>query len=229
MASSKRVHVECAGAETRLLDDLVEFQGGLKELSQLSFTKLRSRIIELGFSEPLSVWQHNGQALILNGHQRFRVLRHMRDEEGWEVPPVPVSLIECADEHAAKLKVLSLTSEYGDLDEDGLYEFMCDADIAPVEIEDFRFPRVSIPNFLDAYFGDNPPAELDFSPELHERHDYVVLYFETDDDWKRAQEAFGIVTVKSAQVANRTFEHRGLGRVIAGADVLPRLEGGVDG
>lgn len=71
----------CAGAETRLLDELVEFQGELKTLSPENAARLRREILELGFSEPISVWQHDGTCYILNGHQRVTVLRGMAASE----------------------------------------------------------------------------------------------------------------------------------------------------
>ena len=136
--SSKTVRVACAGAETRALDALIPLQGELKKLSAPNAAKLRRQIEELGFSEPIAVWGDR----VLNGHQRLAVLQQMRDD-GWTVPPVPVCLVEAKDEAEARRKILSLTSQFGEITTDGLEAFLAEMKLGTEEaLAMFRFPEI---------------------------------------------------------------------------------------
>ena len=70
--------------------------------------------------------------------------------------------------------------------------------------------------------GEEGP-KLEFSTELLEEHQYLVLYFDNALDWKAALEEFGVKTVK-AWDAREGYERAGRGRVIPGVDVLRRLQ-----
>lgn len=65
-------------------------------------------------------------------------------------------------------------------------------------------------------------AEIEFSEELYESHNYVMLYFDNDVDWMTAKEKLGIKTVK-AKDAKPGYERSGIGRVIDGGKFLERL------
>ena len=70
--------------------------------------------------------------------------------------------------------------------------------------------------------GNAPDARFQFSEELHEAHNYVVLYFDNELDWNRAREVLGIRTV-DALTSRPGFERKGVGRVIRGAPVIARM------
>jgi len=150
----KKVEITCAGAGIVYLDDLVDFQGNLKDLSKENYEKLKKEILDLGFSEPISVWAKDGKMYCLNGHQRRRTLMQMR-VEGYEIPPIPVNFIEAKDKKEAKKKVLALTSQYGEMTGQGLYEFSIDAGLNAGEIEEaFRFPEVDFDSWKIEFFGE---------------------------------------------------------------------------
>lgn len=154
---SKVVRIECQGAGTVAIDNLLAFQGDLKTLSEENYRKLRDEIIRDGFSEPISVWRKVKRTLpdmelgeyetfvefyVLNGHQRLSTLERMR-EDGWDIPEIPVSFIDAPDEKAAKRKVLSLTSNYGTMTDDGLVGFIKESDLDFKDIQSsFVFPEV---------------------------------------------------------------------------------------
>lgn len=139
---TKRVRIACQGAEFRELDDLTEFQGELKNLSDINAGKLRREILELGFSEPVAVWERGKKAHVLNGYQRVRVLRALR-QEGYVVPPIPVSVVKAGSRQEAKRKVLALTSQYGRVTQGGLLALLADAGLSVEEAEGrFAFPEL---------------------------------------------------------------------------------------
>jgi len=131
-------------------------------LSETNYNKLKKEILELGFSEPLSVWRQGENNFLLNGHQRVRTIRRMV-EDGYECPELPVNWVEAADENEAKRKVLALTSQYGTLESQGLYEFISDSDISVDDIEEsFHFPEIKLEDFRAEYYEDpTPPAEAE--------------------------------------------------------------------
>lgn len=148
--------------------DLLDFQGDLKSLSRSAFQKLRKEILELGFAEPVTVWKRsNGQLYILNGHQRVRVVRQLIEQEGMVCPLLPISYAEPKDEKEAKKMVLALTSQYGKIDDEGLYEFVTSAGIDPKDItESFRFPDLKLDKWVDSYFKkESAAADKDDAPE----------------------------------------------------------------
>lgn len=162
-----RVEVRCEGAKLLPLDDLHEFQGNLKDLSKENYEKFKQELLDLGFSEPVSVWNLEGRWMLLNGHQRLRTLRAMK-QEGIDVPrSIPVSVVQAKDIEEAKKKVLSLTSQYGQITKDGLYEFMSEAGLEMEDIENFRFPEIDLDNFGEEFFEEQEPAgDPDAVPEL---------------------------------------------------------------
>lgn len=156
----KTVKVACQGTESISIDSLEPFQGNLKDLSSENYEKLKKEILELGFSEPISVWKFEGKSYVLGGHQRLRTLKAMRDE-GYEIPQIPISLVEAADVKEAKKKILALTSQFGEITRDGLYEFALEAELSAREIEEsFRFPEINIGSWKNEFFEDNtvPPG-----------------------------------------------------------------------
>jgi DNA modification methylase len=150
----RTIQIACQGALTLPHTELVPFQGSLKSLSEEDYVKLKTEITERGFSEPISVWQSDGKNFILNGHQRLRTIQQML-AEGWEVPPLPVSLIFADSYKEAKHKCLSLASQYGKVEGEGLYEFIMDAELDVEAVFDsFRFPEIDFEDFKAEYFDE---------------------------------------------------------------------------
>jgi len=142
--AKKIVKIACEGAATLPLDELEAFQGDLKTLSKENAARLRRVILRDGFSEPFSIWRNDGHNYILNGHQRFHVL-HMLVDDGYTVEPLPVSWVEADSYRQAKVKVLDLTSQYGEITVEGLEMFLDDSDLDFSEIKDsLRFPEIDL-------------------------------------------------------------------------------------
>ena len=167
----RTIRIACQGAITLPYSELVPFQGGLKSLSEEDYSKLKTEISERGFSEPISVWQSDGKNFILNGHQRLRTVQQMA-AEGWEVPELPVSLVFASSYKEAKHKLLSLASQYGKVEGEGLYEFIMDAELDPETVFDsFRFPEITFDDFKTEYFDEParaPGCDEDDAPEAPE-------------------------------------------------------------
>jgi DNA modification methylase len=122
------ITVKCKSHTTLPIDRLVEFQGNLKKLSQKNREKLIGSICERGFIAPIFVWDDQGEYKLLDGHQRLKTLLWMR-EKGWDIPIIPVDIIEADSEEDAKKKLLAITSQYGEFDLEGFMDFSADIDI----------------------------------------------------------------------------------------------------
>lgn len=138
----------------------MEFQGDLKSLSEENYQKLKSEILQTGFAFPIYVWQSkDGVNYILGGHQRTRVLRRLK-QENYDVPNVPVVLIEADNVKQAKRRIVQDVSQYGHVEKDGLYEFMNGE--SELGLEDlkksFDIPGVDLDSFALEFFEDNAVA-----------------------------------------------------------------------
>lgn len=65
-------------------------------------------------------------------------------------------------------------------------------------------------------------AEIKFSEELMESHNYVVLYFDNDMDWLSAQTHFNLQSVHSKRSNGKPWS-KGVGRVVSGGQYLTKL------
>lgn len=132
------IRVTCQGAAALPLDELIEFQGDIKTLSDANAARLRSRIEKHGINAPVFVWRSGtkkAKHYILDGHQRVTVLRQMRDD-GVDVPEIPVVFIDAKSRKDAAEKLLGITSQYGEFAIAELEEWASGLDIADVRIVD---------------------------------------------------------------------------------------------
>lgn len=168
-----QIRITCTGAATLQYKQLTPLQDQMKILTDENYARLKKQILELGFSEPVSVWKDEAANLIyvLNGHQRLRAIKHMVEEEGYTCPAIPVNMVTARDIKEARRKVLALGSQYGEIDSQGLAEFMVLAEVDLPELKDsFNFPDLDMPAFEAEHFdgqppGDPPPPPDDNVPE----------------------------------------------------------------
>lgn len=182
----KQIEIACEGAAAVPVADLVEGQGDLKELTDESYEKLKNQIIKLGFSEPISVWKNKKELMVINGHQRLAAVKRMITE-GWACPPIPVSFVEAKNVSQAKRKILSLTSQFGKIDDEGLSEFLADSDISIDELGDFPLPDINMKKFIEGFRPEVNPEDLpEFSPDdpIESQVKTIQLFF----DIKTAEE-----------------------------------------
>jgi len=142
------IKITCKAATSIDLEDLTPLQGNLKELSIANFEKLKRSILKHGLSFPFFIWRHDRQNFVLDGHQRDRVLRKMR-EQGYEVPPLPCALIEAWDRQQAAEKILLISSQFGKITEQSLDEFLSENELDINNLLD----ELELPALDMRYFG----------------------------------------------------------------------------
>lgn len=113
------------------LDELIIIQGDLKRLDKTSYDKFKNQLIENGFTSPFHIWiDKKGKKDVLDGTQRTKVLKMMR-EEGIIIPDkFKAVVIEAESEKKARQILLGLAAVYGKMTDESLSEFAIESDIS---------------------------------------------------------------------------------------------------
>src|SRR5262249_14405475 len=155
----KTIEIPCQAAVNLDLTDLTPLQGGLKELTDANFEKLRQSILKHGITFPFFVWQSEGKNYILDGTQRDRILKKMAND-GYVIPPLPCALIQAKNRKEAAEKILLISSQYGRVTDEGLCEFLSTNELDFGELEPLlELPALDLDEFKEGWM-----TESDFSP-----------------------------------------------------------------
>lgn len=125
--NKKTFPIKCKGNTSLPLDVILEFQGKLKKITKQNLDKLKNNILKNGFIAPLFVWDDKGDYRLLDGHQRLAALISLRQED-YDIPMIPVDIIQAKDEAEAKKMLLSITSQYGEFEAAELKEWLNQVD-----------------------------------------------------------------------------------------------------
>jgi len=148
----KTISIRCTAAVNLDLSALTPLQGGLKELSDANFEKLKRSILKHGITFPFFIWQSEGDNYILDGTQRDRVLTRM-GKDGFEIPRLPCALIQAKDKKDAAEKILLISSQYGKMTNNSLEDFLAENDLDLPELQDeLELPSINLEYFRDADF-----------------------------------------------------------------------------
>lgn len=166
---------------------LLPVQGELKSLSVESYEKLKKSILKHGIHSPIFVWDHDNKLNILDGHQRVRAYGQL-EKEGFVIPPVPIVKIQASDIKKAKEILLTLVSQYGKINSDGLYEFANEAGLEFPDLKEYDFPDFDIYKFESEFFKEIQEAEL---PDLAtgEKTPFQQVTFTLHDTQKEVVES----------------------------------------
>lgn len=175
----KIISIKCKGTKSIDLDDLVYFQGALKELSKDNFEKLKKSFLKYGFRIPIFVWRKN----IMDGHQRYLVLSKLK-EEGYQIDKIPIVEIEAKDIKQAKEILLLINSRYGKITDEGLYEFVetSGLDINGM-IGELELPEIDFGKFVNGFYDNSSDPELkDIGFKEEEKESMVITFFSINKD-----------------------------------------------
>lgn len=200
------------------LDDLVpadynprkDLKPGDKE-----YEKLKKSIKEFGYVDPVIFNERTGR--IVGGHQRLKVLGDL----GYET--IHTVMIDI-DEKREKALNIALNKISGKWDEGRLKDLLIEIDTGDFDIELTGFDDKEVEKLMNKFADPEEAAtEYEFTEELLEEHNYVVLYFDNKMDWQTACDKLGIKSVHALD-SREDYERKGIGRVIRGADVLERIK-----
>lgn len=166
------------------LEEILDFQGGIKRLTKENMEKLKESILKYGFAAPVFIWatKKGITKKCLDGHQRAKILLHLK-REGYEIPEVPVDYIYADTEKEAKEILLHISSQYGQWVAQQLDIYMIEAKIDALEIS-----RTVVIDELNVGCWD---PDIDYIAGIEENEQgilakiKVVCYQEDRDDLKR--------------------------------------------
>lgn len=193
MEAEKKIRIACEGAATVPVDELLDFQGDLKTLSEERYQELRHEILTEGFSFTPHVWRSpEGLKYLIDGHQRKKTVTRMRDKEGYEVPELPVAWVLAPSYQDAKRKVLSAVAQYGQVQKKGLADFMADAGLDFETVSRFPIPEIDMAEFKVEFVDPPAPAspvvdrdesktQVAFEAYKNASIKQVVLYFALEE------------------------------------------------
>ena len=177
----KKILIKCKAYKTTDYQNFNPFQGDLKSLSVENFERLKGNILRDGFNAPIEVWNDGEKLYTLDGHQRCRVLDKML-EEGYEIPKIPYVLVEANSYTQAKRILLDHSSNFGKVEEQGLYEYMHDSKIELPELKErYDLPALDTEKFGANFFNDNEGGGQGITP-VNDQELKNMLSNETPDE-----------------------------------------------
>lgn len=193
---------------TMKLKDLAPAPYNPRKISPKALRGLSASLNEFGVVQPL-VWNKTTKRLV-GGHQRARALLAAGETEA---PVVVVALDEKREKTLnVSLNNPEITGEFTDELEGLLKEIQKDA---PKLYNDLRLGTLEASEKKTR----NREGEIQFTEELMESHNYVVLYFDNEISWLQLQTLYPLKTVKALD-SKPGFEKMGIGRVVNGEDFL---------
>lgn len=166
--------INCDCADTLKLEEMTEFQGGLKQRKDEDYDKIIKSIKKHGFSFPFYVWKHDGINHILDGHGRYGALKIL-DERGFLIPALPVVYVNCKDDEQARDLLLRLNSDYGKMSKESVVDFIGDYDF---DLGDYNLPSCDIDFSAEDI---DPLKDMGLEPEKKNKMQ-IVLDFEDETE-----------------------------------------------
>lgn len=159
-----KIEIKCEGTRFLAVDSLVDFQGSVKTLSEKNLEKLKRSVVSKGFIAPVFVWKSEGIEWILDGHQRVVACKSLEDE-GWDVPELPVVDIKARTRQEAVKTLLVIASQYGEFDLVELAAFAHSYDIllsdVPMSIANADLDLDEATRSMEDFFDQLPVTEKD--------------------------------------------------------------------
>ncbi len=201
------------------IDQIIPNPKNANKHSTEQIERLQKLIEYQGFRNPLIVSNRTGFLVV--GHGRLMAAKNL----GMESLPVIYQDFQDEAQEFTYLVSDNEIARWAELDKESLYDSLGDIEIPSLDllgIEDFNIDDLDLGN-VEAPDVD---GEQDFSKEVDEKNDYIVLLFNSKEEFKEAKEKLDIKSVKvdlSESGNNPNMIISGTGRVIDGQSVISRL------
>lgn len=198
---------------TMPLADLKEHPDNPRTIEDANLQGLAKSIEEFGLIEPIIWNKRTGR--IVGGHQRKKAL----ESAGYKEAQVLVVDFDEGKELMANISLNNphiqgtYTENVGALIDQGAAENPGLAKDLLLDVLRDDFP------FTDENEKAPPKPEVEFTQEIFEERNYVVLTFKNKADWVWLQSLYPLKTVKALD-SEPGFEKQGVGRVVDGVDFL---------
>lgn len=172
--------------------------------------KLEKSIAEFGFTNPILI---SKDGVLLAGHARLKASQKAGLKE---VPYIQLDIEGAkADAYLIADNRLQQDTKWEKSVLKVLFE---ELEVQEYDLELTGFEIDEIDKMLGNEDEEEEKPELEFTPELLEEHNYIVLYFDNELDWQVAKEKYGIKTM-NAKWSEKTGRP-GIGRVLPGKNFL---------
>ena len=173
--------------------------------------KVASSINEYGFQQPIVV---DPNMVVIVGHTRLLASKKLG------LKKVPIAIADLSKSQAKAYRLAdNRTNEDSSWDEELLKGELLDLEglINTIGFEDSELEKL-----LEEPEPDDEP-DVEFSEEIGEANNYIVLVFKNDIDWLSAQTHFNLKTVSSKRQNGKPWS-KGIGRVVDGAKYITELK-----
>ncbi|MGT2800814.1 ParB N-terminal domain-containing protein [Streptococcus marmotae] len=164
-------------------------------------------IEEFGFKVPI-VATSDGE--IINGHTRYKAAKKLKLET------VPVIVADDLSEEQIKAFRLA-DNKVGEI-------ATWDNVLLDIELDSIINLDMELFGFEEKEEVEDIIPEVEFTEELYEQNNYLVLKFDNIVDWAQAQSLFGIESKKDLA---KKMDRQGVGRVLDGAKAINQILGEV--
>lgn len=179
-----------------------------------ALTKLEKSIGEFGFTNPVLL---SKDGVLLAGHARLKASKRKGLKE---VPAIYLDLEGAkADAYLIADNRLQQDTKW---EKDMLKIMLEDLELNDYPLDMTGFEVDELDKLLGKEEEEEVTPEMEFTEELLEEHNYIVLYFDNQLDWQVAKEKFNIRPVHALD-SRKGYERKGIGRVLNGADILERI------
>ena len=204
--------------EYRPTTSLEPYENNSRTHSEAQVEQVARSIGEFGFTNPILI---DETGTIIAGHGRLLAALSLGLES------VPTITLNGLSEDQRKAYViadnkLALNSGWN---EKMLMREMFALDDNDYDLTLMGFDNKELQKLLDLDAGPDGEVEgeIEFSEELGESHNFVVLYFDNDIDWLSAQTHFNLPSVHSKRANGQPWS-KGIGRVVNGGKYLTDLK-----
>ena len=212
--------VNCAYDKIVPIDELVENPRNPNTHPKKQIDLLAKIIRRQGWRHPITVSNKSG--FIVHGHGRLAAAKAL----GVESVPVDYQDYDTEAQEWEDLLADNKIAELAEIDQSLAAQLLDELEKAEAEIELTGFSDREIQKLLENMEEEKEEKkpEVEFSEELHESSNYIVLYFDNDIDWLQAQTLFDLETVKALD-SKPGYQKMGVGRVVNGAQAINKLLG----
>jgi len=216
LTNKEKIRVECAYDEMVALKDLKPHPKNPNKHPKKQLELLKKIIEKNGWRVPITVSERSGY--IVRGHARYEVAKMLKMEK----VPVDFQRYGSEEEELSDLLADNRISELASIDKDELREILEElSNIEDFDIELTGYTSQDLEKLMEKKEED---PEVEFTQELLEEHNYVVLYFDNEVDWQQACSLFDIKTVKSLDEEKwNKGKRRGIGRVLNGREAINKI------
>ena len=192
----------------RPIKELKPYKKNAKKHNKEQVEQIANSIKEFGFTQPVIIDKHD---CVVAGHGRILGAK----KAGLKQVPT-VCLDELTEEQIKAYRLVDNKLNESEWDKKTLKEEL-DELYSSFSMEDFGF-GISIENIDLLQEG-----RREIAPELGEANNYIVLEFDTEQEWEDAQFYFDLKEVETPD-KNPKIRRKGIGRVIKGKDILEILK-----